>query len=592
MKAPQDNAAQASTEAANQDSNWVVYKRLLGYTRRHWLMMVASVFGYIIYSSMQPVIAEMMRVIADTIENPTRVMVLVICLAPFTISFIQGIGHFIGNYCITWVGQQIVYDMRNETFQHVLRLPTREYQQNASGRIMSKVIYDAQQVTAAGTEAVTVLFREGFTVLGLLVYLFYRNWQLTLILFTVGPIIGLVVGYMSRRFRMISRRLQASMGNITQFLGEAIEGNQAVKIFSGQALEEARFEKVSRNFRQQNVKMEVSKIISTVCVQLVISIGVGVITYLYIRIMGTDISLGEFLAFIAAVGLIQKPIKKLTEVNVKIQRGVTGAASVFELMDRPSEPDQGQQKLDRARGDIEFRNVSFSYNANAPVVKSLSFTVRAGETVALVGRSGAGKSTIATLLPRFYDPDAGMILLDGIPLAEYPLQSLRHQIAMVTQKVVLFNDNVRNNIAYGELRDIPDDQIMRAAKDAYAWEFIERLPAGLDTEVGQDGTQLSGGQRQRLAIARALLKDAPILILDEATSALDNESEHFIQLALDRVMKGRTTLVIAHRLSTIENADRILVLDQGELIESGSHSELLAKNGVYAQMHQMNFEDI
>ncbi|MCH8542764.1 MAG: lipid A export permease/ATP-binding protein MsbA [Alcanivorax sp.] len=592
MKGWKGQSGQAPVPSVDPDSNWVVYKRLLGYTRRHWLMMVASIFGYIIYSSMQPVIAEMMRIIAETIENPTRMMVLVICLAPLTISFIQGIGHFIGNYCITWVGQQIVYDMRNETFRHVLRLPTQEYQQNASGRIMSKVIYDAQQVTAAGTDAVTAIFREGFTVLGLLIYLFYRNWQLTLILFTVGPIIGLVVGYMSRRFRMISRRLQASMGNITQFLGEAIEGNQAVKIFSGQALEEQRFEKVSRNFRQQNVKMEISKVVSTVSVQLVISVGVGVITYLYIQIMGTNISLGEFLAFIAAVGLIQKPIKKLTEVNVKIQRGVTGAASVFELMDRPAEPDQGQQALTRARGDIEFRNVSFGYNDSARVIKNLSFTVRAGETVALVGRSGAGKSTIATLMPRFYDPDEGMILLDGVPLPEYPLHSLRHQIAMVTQKVVLFNDNIRNNIAYGELRGTSDEEIIRAARDAYAWDFIERLPLGLDTEVGQDGTQLSGGQRQRLAIARALLKDAPILILDEATSALDNESEHFIQLALERVMKGRTTLVIAHRLSTIENADRILVLDQGELIESGSHQELLAKDGVYAQMHQMNFEDI
>ena len=584
----QDNAA----AAVQEDSNWVIYKRVLTYTRRHWVMLAASIFGYLIYAAMQPAIAEMLRILAETIENPTPNMVLVVCVAPFIIASIQGVGHFVGNYCIAWVSQRIVYDMRNETFQHVLRLPTREYQQNASGRIMSKVIYDAQQVTAAGADAVTVMFREGFTVLGLLVYLLYSNWQLTLILFTVGPIIGLVINYMSKRFRMISRNMQGSMGNITQYLGEAIEGNQPVKIFSGQALEEERFERVSRRFRQQNVKMEASKAVSTISVQLVISAGVGVITYLYIQLMGADITIGAFLAFIGAVGLIQKPMKKLTEVNAKIQRGVTGAASIFELMDRPAEPDHGDRPLKRARGDIAFRNVTFGYSPDTPVVRELSFQVKAGETLALVGRSGAGKSTIATLVPRFYDPDSGEILLDDVPLRDYAMLDLRRQIGMVTQKVVLFNDTVRNNIAYGELRNATEEEIIRAAKDAYAWDFISRLPNGLDTEVGQDGTQLSGGQRQRLAIARALLKDAPILILDEATSALDNESEHYIQKALERVMKGRTTLVIAHRLSTIESADRILVLDHGVLIESGSHSELLAKGGVYAQMHQMNFEDM
>lgn len=579
-------------EALHPDSNWVIYKRLLTYTRRHWVVLAGSIFGYIIYAAMQPAIAEMLRILAETIENPTPTMVMVICVAPITIAAIQGFGHFVGNYCIAWVSQRIVYDMRNETFQHVLRLPTREYQQNASGRIMSKVIYDAQQVTAAGADAVTVMFREGFTVIGLLVYLLYSNWQLTLILFTVGPVIGIVVNYMSRRFRMISRNMQGSMGNITQYLGEAIEGNQPVKIFSGQEQEEARFEKVSRRFRQQNVKMEASKAVSTVSVQLVISAGVGVITYLYIQLMGADISIGQFLAFIGAVGLIQKPMKKLTEVNAKIQRGVTGAASIFELMDRPAEPDPGSTPLARARGNVEFRNVTFGYSPDSPVVRDLSFAADAGKTVALVGRSGAGKSTIAALVPRFYDPLEGEILLDGIPLTDYKLTDLRRQIAMVTQKVVLFNDTVRNNIAYGELRNATEEQIIQAAKDAYAWDFISRLPNGLDTEVGQDGTQLSGGQRQRLAIARALLKDAPILILDEATSALDNESEHYIQQALERVMKGRTTLVIAHRLSTIESADRILVLDHGRLIESGSHTELLAQGGVYAQMHQMNFEEL
>ncbi len=573
------------------DTTWQTYKRLLQYTRRHWWVLSGSVLGYLIYSGMQPLIAEMMRVITETIENPTPHMVLVICVAPFVINLVQGVGQFLGAYCITWVGQRIVYELRNETFTHVLRLPTREYQQSSSGHLMSKIIYDAQQVTAAGTDAVTVILREGLTVVGLLGYLLYSNWKLTMILFTVGPIIALMVNYMSKRFRVISRRIQGSMGSITQFLGEAIEGNQPVKIFSGQQLEEERFEKASRRFQKQHVKMEVSKVTSTVTVQLVVAIGVGVITYLYIQIMGEAITVGEFLAFIAAVGLIQKPIKQLTDVNVKVQRGVTGAASLFELMDRPPEPDHGTVPLTRARGELEFRDVSFGYVADAPVVKQLSFRVSPGETVALVGRSGAGKSTIAALVPRFYEPDQGSILLDGRVITDYPMLDLRRQIAMVTQKVVLFNDSIRNNIAYGELRDCTDDEIIRAAKDAYAWDFISKLERGLDTEVGQDGVQLSGGQRQRLAIARALLKDAPILILDEATSALDNESEHFIQQALERVMKGRTTIVIAHRLSTIEKADRILVLDQGRLMESGSHAELIAQNGLYSQLHQMNFAD-
>lgn len=573
----------------SQDTTWQTYKRLLQYTRRHWWIMLGSVVGYALYSAMNPLMAEMMRVITETISNPTPVMVLVICVAPVCFTVIQGIGQFLGNYCLTWVGQRIVYDLRNETFQHVLRLPTRDFQKSSSGHLLSKITYDAQQVTAAATDAVTVILREGLTVVGLLAYLFYSNWKLTLILFTVGPIIGLLVNYMSRRFRAISRRIQTSMGSITQFLSEAIEGNQAVKIFSGQKLEEERFEYASRRFQKQHVKLEVSKVTSTVTVQFVVSMGIGVITYLYIRVMGEAISVGEFLAFIAAVALIQKPIKQLTDVNAKIQRGVTGAASTFELMDRPLEPDTGTRPLERAQGALEFRNVTFGYSPDAPVVQDLSFTVKPGETVALVGRSGAGKSTIATLIPRFYDPDQGEILLDGQPLTDYRLQDLRRQIAMVTQKVVLFNDNVRNNIAYGELRGISDEQIIAAARDAYAWNFIEGLEQGLDTQIGQDGTQLSGGQRQRLAIARALLKDAPLLIMDEATSALDNESEHYIQQALEQVMANRTTLVIAHRLSTIEKADRILVLDQGRLVESGTHDELLARGGLYSQLHSMNF---
>jgi len=382
------------------------------------------------------------------------------------------------------------------------------------------------------------------------------------------------------------------MANITHFLGEAIEGSGEVKIFGAQEQEADRFHGVSRSFAKQNVKLNASKIASTVIVQLFVAVGIGAITFLYINLMGEDLSVGGFLSYIAAAGMIQKPLKQLTDVNVKVQRGVTGASSLFELLDTEQEEDAGTYVLPaKARGDIEFDGVTYGYDPAQPVLRNLSFSIKSGETVALVGRSGAGKSTISAMLPRFFDPDQGRILLDGVPLPDIQLTDLRHQIAMVSQRVVLFNDTVRNNIAYGELRGVDDAAIEQAARDAHAWRFIEQLEHGLETRLGQDGVQLSGGQRQRIAIARALLKDAPILILDEATSALDTESEHHIQQALEQVMVGRTTLVIAHRLSTIEKADRILVLDQGQLIEQGSHQELLNKNGLYTQLYRMDFAE-
>jgi ATP-binding cassette, subfamily B, bacterial MsbA len=570
---------------------WPLYKRLLAYTRRYWYALVGSVLGFMIYSAMQPLTAEMMKVITDAIENPTSQKILIVCLAPFVIALVQGVGQFIGSYSVAWLGQHIVFQIRNDVFRHVLSLPQATFQRNATGRITSKLVFDAQQITAAGSEALVVLAREGITVLLLLGYLFYTNWKLTLILFTVGPAIGLVVNYSGKRFRAISRRLQANMGNITHYIGEAIDGQQPMKIFAGQAQEAERFYKVSRSFEKQIIKMVATKEIGTILVHLVISTGVGVIVYLYFKLMGQDINVGEFLAFITAVGLIQKPIKQLTNVNEKIQRGLIGAASLFELLDSPAEKNEGKVRIARARGEVEFRDVYFGYDPEQPVLKGLSFWARPGETIALVGRSGAGKTTISSLLPRFYDVDRGQVLLDGVPLSDYAIEDLRRQISLVSQKVVLFNDSVRNNIAYGELRSCTDEQIIAALKAAYAWDFVQALEGGLDAQIGQDGTQLSGGQRQRLAIARALLKDAPILILDEATSALDTESEFRIQKALESAMGGRTTLVIAHRLSTIEKADRILVLDQGRLMESGSHAELLAKDGAYAQLYRMNFEE-
>jgi subfamily B ATP-binding cassette protein MsbA len=564
---------------------------LLSYVRPHALILFASFIGYAIYAATQAGAAQLAGYLGETVVNPEPHRVVIVSIAPFFIALAQGIGQFMGSYSMTWVAQEIVYRLRNDVFGHVLRLPQSEYNNNASGRIMSKIIFDAQQITSAGTDALIVMLREGLTVIGLLTFLLYQNWKLTLILLIAAPLVGLVVNLTSKRFRHISRRIQGSMGNITQFLGEAIEGNQAVKIFGGQKLEADRFHSVSRRFSRQNTKLNASKIGSTVIVQLFVSLAIGAVTYLYITMMGENLTVGGFLSYIAAAGMIQKPLKQLTDVNVKIQRGVTGAASLFELMDRPEERDEGDQELPRTDGNIEFREVTFGYDPAQPVLRNLSLSVNSGETVALIGRSGAGKSTISAMLPRFFDPDQGQVLLDGVPLPDYKLAHLRRQIAMVSQKVVLFNDTVRHNIAYGEMRDADDAQVEQAARNAYAWDFIQGLEHGLDTEVGQDGAQLSGGQRQRIAIARALLKDAPILILDEATSALDTESEHHIQQALERLMEGRTTLVIAHRLSTIEKADRILVLDQGQLVEQGTHTELLEKNGLYTQLYKMDFAD-
>jgi len=574
-------------------TDWQVYKRLLSYAKPFWIAFVVAALGNLLYALASTGMAAAMEYVIEAIENPTaanRIQVPALVIGIFAL---RGLGYFLGNYFINYVGRNIVNAMRVQIFDHFMRLPCRFFDESTSGHLVSKITFNVEQVTGAATDAVTVILREGLTVIGLLSFMFYVNWKLTLIFLAVGPLIGWIISYVSKRFQKISRKIQHSMGDVTHVASEAISGYRVVRTFGGGDFESRRFNKVSQNNLKQSLKMAMTQSISTPVVQILVAFSIGLLVWLALSPeVQQGMTTGQFVAFITAASTMAKPIRQLTSVHAKIQKGIAASYSIFESIDHPPEKDNGTYTPDRVAGEIEYRNVRFRYRDQyTDVLQDINLHIKPGETVALVGRSGSGKSTMASLLPRFYEVVDGDILIDGVPTREFSLASLRRQIALVTQSVVLFNDTVRNNIAYGDLRNTPIEEVEEAARQAHAMSFIEELPEGFDTIIGDDGVMLSGGQRQRLAIARALLKDAPILILDEATSALDTESERYIQSALEYVMKGRTTLVIAHRLSTIESADRIVVMDGGRVAESGSHAELIAKGGAYAQLHQMQFND-
>ena len=595
-----DTSSKASTDMQ-------IYARLLAYVVPLWGAFALSILGFVIYSLANVSFAQLISYIVDSLQGADPLISssyagavqslfggsgainrTVIPLAIVVIVLFRGVGTFLGNYFITYVGTSLVHALRCELFEQLLRLPSRFYDKNTMGHLVAKVTFHVTQVTGAATDAIRVVIREGFTVLGYLGYLVYLNWKLTLIFITVAPLIGLLASYAGRRFRRISERLQDSMGDVTHVASEAVQGYQVVRIFGGADYERARFTDVSNNNRRQSMKMVITQSIATPTVQLVVSLALAGLVWLVLDpVLLADMSPGDVVAFITVGGLLAKPIRQLSEVSAIIQRGLAAAQDIFTLFDQPIEVDQGEQSLDRARGKIEFRDVCFAYDDDEQdlILDHVSFVAEAGETIALVGRSGSGKSTLASLIPRFYTPLSGEILIDDQPINSLRLDDLRRQIALVTQHVTLFNDTVGRNIAYGTLQESTEEQILKAAKAAYALDFIERLDEGMETIVGDNGVLLSGGQRQRLAIARAFLKDAPILILDEATSALDSESERYIQAALEAVVKGRTTIVIAHRLSTIEKADRILVVDEGKIVEQGSHTELLANGAFYASLH-------
>ncbi|WP_260293615.1 lipid A export permease/ATP-binding protein MsbA [Sedimenticola hydrogenitrophicus] len=576
------------------------YKRLLRYVRPHWRIFLVSILGTIVLAATQPAMPYLMKPLLDGsfVEKDPRMIILVPLLL-IGLALVQGLATIVSSVAMESVATRVVFNLRELMLQKLLVLPTRFYDNNSAGVVLSKVTYNVEQLTSSASYVIVTLIRDTLSILGLLGLMLYLNWKLTLIAFALIPAVAFFVRVVSKRLRTINRALQKRMGEMTHVLEEVITGNKVIKLFGGQAHEARRFFDSANKVRQFKMKAVLAHNGSVQVNQLVAVCGLALMAYLSAQQSAAGgFTVGEFVAFFGAMAMILSPLKKLTSINNELQRGLAAAESVFELLDEPAEQDQGTADLPSPKGLLEWRSLEFRYEPNGapgdgtettPTLGDIQLTVAPGENIALVGPSGSGKTTLASLIPLFYRPSRGQILIDGMDISNLPLSVLRANVSLVSQDVFLFNDSVRANIAYGINSNATDEQVREAARAANALAFIEQMPEGFDTTIGDNGVRLSGGQRQRLAIARALLKDAPILILDEATSALDTESEQLIQEAMERLRSGRTTLTIAHRLSTIENADRIVVLKDGRIVETGSHRELLAQQGLYKKLHQLQF---
>jgi|TARA_B100001093_G_scaffold64486_1_gene54431 subfamily B ATP-binding cassette protein MsbA len=586
-------------------NSWQIYKRLLRYVRPYLAVFIVSVVGYITFASTSVLAARWLGWTVDAIENNDSEWRLYSPLLCVLIALIRGLGGFLGNYSIAYIANHLIHNFRSEIIRRVLVLPVNFFDRSEAGRLISKITYDVTQVTGAVTNAVTVILREGLTVVGLLGALILIDWQLSLMFLIIAPIVAKTVAIAAKKFRKYSTQMQNSMGDVTQITTESIRGHLVVRTFNAIKHVVKNFEMASERNRSENMKMAATEAISTPLIQLLVSIAIACLVWFSMAPSYIESrSSGEFVAFLAMASLLAKPIRQLSQINSVIQRGLAAAASIFNLLDEPAEPDQGTEKIDDQIDSIRFLGVSFKYQEQSRelngkeaiktpfAVAGINFEVRAGEKIAFVGKSGSGKSTLLSLIPRFYEKSAGEIFINDKPISKFSLTSLRSQIALVSQDVVLFNGSILENICYGKGDSIDRDRAYEAAKSAHAIEFIEKLPDQFEHKIGDHASLLSGGQRQRLAIARALYKDAQILILDEATSALDSESETYIQEALRTLMAGRTTFIIAHRLSTIESSDKIMVMEGGEIIESGTHQELINNAGHYAYLNEIQFRDL